>query len=321
MGRAKKAKNKKQASKFWRRTKTTRTKLQKLQPFLEKLKSASKKLNTATAEAQHLTKKKAHTACDTTYITTKAKCMEVAETQVRQSSIVASLTLDQGAGDLSSTNSEFHDKITKISKECTAKAKALMKKCKQAMEKQTENEKALQGYRSKLQQQAHKSRAAKLLGGKVADLNQKMEKMLAPKPLAKSVPVGIFVADSSVWYVNKHNKKQLIKFPTKGCGRATEGISPEFFDDEPKKELYFMDKKASEQACDGPVYSNVDEPAVWAHCDCNGVENKEQEGTRCAVWTQNEQPWCYVSASCLHPHAQADTGAPDDAKRLHGCFP
>merc|ERR1712072_1494720 len=160
---------------------------------------------------------------------------------------------------------------------------------------------------------------------KVSGANEaKFATLTAKPPEPEDVITGLFLSDNAVFYINSQGLKTLVQFPTIECKKATAGIDPESFDDA-KHEFYFLDQKASKLACEGPAYTNVEDPSVYSNCECLGVKDDDNRGSTCTAWTAGKSPWCFVNNACAHPDAtpkyedEPDRRLPKNTKILTTC--
>jgi len=247
---------------------------------------------------------------------TKKKCYSSARTQVNNGDIVS---LILGPKELGSSDEPEPDQkalanqkiIARKVGECHAKAEAEMEKCTKVAKVQTkmqhmsaENTQAIAVAKSRIKKSRSAIKVATALAIKSGEI-------AGSTTVGPAHPSGLFVAHHSVYSVNSQGFKSLVKYPTIQCAKATGGIDMNAFEDE-KGAGYFLDKKQSEDACDGPAYVNTEDVTVWINCLCGGVSDAYEMGGSCKKWVTGTKPWCYVHASCEHPMTIGAFPDPED---------
>jgi hypothetical protein len=314
----KKNPNSKKANAALRKAKA---KLSDLSKIRKRIEDARKKFQASTAALPKPAEPKVVTPCQKAYTATVAKCPSAAVKQVKQMGLISNILKNQaGTADLSpDTNSGYQNQVDKKLSECRAKAQKFSQACETAYDAQLRERNDVKKVYKALGEQKAKVDEAAELQKTAAKHNIKVQQLLSRGDNGAPTPVGIFLHDNAVWYVDRNDKKSLVKFPTSGCSRATHGIDPNSFDNEANDKLFFMDKKASEKACDGPVYQNIENPGLWLNCECSGASDKNKEGGSCASWG-GKQNWCYVVPTCAHPNTKTVENS-KSKKQLFGCHP
>lgn len=264
--------------------------------------------------------------CDKSFEETTSKCYQSAEKRVKAGDIIGTILAEDKVKARRSKAELIKERnqIKKLAAECKEKAEKARTECKKIQAKLERQKQEEASIRSKLKETA----AAVASAEAVKKVSQKhmaqVKKLLNQKKEEVNPITGLFLYDDAVFYVNSQGVKSLVQFPTIDCQKATAGIDPHTFDDA-KSDNYYLDEKASKLACEGPAYSNVDDPTVYCHCECLGINDDRKQGGKCSVWTENKAPWCFVNHRCAHPHVaekyedSPQKSLPPNTAILHGC--
>jgi len=264
--------------------------------------------------------------CDKSFEETTSKCYQSAEKRVKAGDIIGTI-LAQDKVKTRRSKAELikeRSQIKKLAAECKEKAEKARTECKKIQAKLERQKQEEASIRSKMKETAVAVASAEAVKKVSQKHMAQVKKLLNQKKEEVNPITGLFLYDNAVFYVNSQGVKSLVQFPTVDCQKATAGIDPHTFDDA-KSDNYYLDEKASNLACEGPAYSNVEDPSVYCHCECLGINDDRKQGGKCSVWTENKEPWCFVNHRCAHPNVadkyedSPQKSLPPNTAILHGC--
>jgi hypothetical protein len=243
----------------------------------------------------------------------RAKCFDSARETVEQEDIAGSLlkseqkTPASEVTDLGDTLSPVaRNRMAKLASKCRQNADKELASCEKQLKLQNDAKESITQAQAGIVDAGKQITSAKKLADLVKTHSETAAHAVKQAVQHRPSPSGIFVSDHTVYFVNGVGQKQLVRFPTLACGKATPGISVLAFDDV-KGDQYYMDEDQSRKACIGPSYANTADLSVWTDCECSGSTNKEKQGNTCSVWEEGTPRWCFVDAGCQHPNARKAT--------------